>query len=132
MFINPEISKHLATEHRRDLLADAQQQSFARQIRTETGTARHRQPLTYRRLWDAGERWPYEMSFRRSNAGRCQVEGVKTAALSRMARSSAAKRVAGAPSTTLWSTETVRSKTSRISIWPCTARGRSLIPPTTT
>ena len=50
MFINPEISKHLATEHRRDLLADAQQQSFARQIRTETGTARHRQPLT-NRLW---------------------------------------------------------------------------------
>jgi len=50
MFINPEISKHLATEHRRDLLADAQQQSFARQIRTESGTARHRQPLT-NRLW---------------------------------------------------------------------------------
>jgi hypothetical protein len=50
MFINPEISKHLATEHRRDLLADAQQQSFARQLRTESGTARHRQPLT-NRLW---------------------------------------------------------------------------------
>jgi hypothetical protein len=50
MFINPEISKHLATEHRRDLLADAQQQNFARQIRTESGTARHRQPLT-NRLW---------------------------------------------------------------------------------
>jgi hypothetical protein len=50
MFINPEISKQLATEHRRDLLADAQQQSFARQLRTESGTASHRQPLTYR-LW---------------------------------------------------------------------------------
>jgi uncharacterized membrane-anchored protein YhcB (DUF1043 family) len=50
MFINPEISKHLATEHRRDLLADAQQQNFARQLRTESGTARHRQPLT-NRLW---------------------------------------------------------------------------------
>ena len=50
MFINPEISKQLASEHRRDLLADAQQQSLARQFRAEPGTARHRQPLTYR-LW---------------------------------------------------------------------------------
>ena len=50
MFINPEISKQLANEHRRDLLADAQQQSFARQVQAEAGTARHRQPLTYR-LW---------------------------------------------------------------------------------
>jgi hypothetical protein len=48
MFINPEISRQLANEHRRDLLADAQAQSFARQARTEAGTARHRQPLTYR------------------------------------------------------------------------------------
>ena len=50
MFINPEISKQLAAEHRRDLLAGAQQQSFARQVRAESGTARHRQALTYR-LW---------------------------------------------------------------------------------
>ena len=50
MFINPEISKHLATEHRRDLLADAQQQSFARQLQTKDDPASHRQPLTYR-LW---------------------------------------------------------------------------------
>jgi hypothetical protein len=48
MFINPEISRQLANEHRRDLLAEAQQQSFARQFRTGSGTARHRQPLTYR------------------------------------------------------------------------------------
>jgi len=55
MFINPEISKQLAAEHRRDLLADAAQQSLARQslarqIQAEPGTARHRQPLTDR-LW---------------------------------------------------------------------------------
>jgi hypothetical protein len=50
MFINPEISRQLANEHRRDLLAAAQQQSFVRQFRTEPGTARHRQPLT-NRLW---------------------------------------------------------------------------------
>ena len=50
MFINPEISKQLAAEHRRDLLADAQQQSFARQFRAASGTARQRQPLTLR-LW---------------------------------------------------------------------------------
>ncbi|HEY6297403.1 MAG TPA: hypothetical protein VIX15_17220 [Streptosporangiaceae bacterium] len=49
MFINPEISSQLANEHRRDLLADAQQQSFARQVQAE-GPASHRQPLTYR-LW---------------------------------------------------------------------------------
>ena len=50
MFINPEISKQLATEHRRDLLADAQQQSFARQVQAGSGPAKARQPLTYR-LW---------------------------------------------------------------------------------
>jgi len=60
MFINPEISKQLAAEHRRDLLADAAQQSLARQslarqslarqIQAEPGTARHRQPLI-NRLW---------------------------------------------------------------------------------
>jgi hypothetical protein len=50
MFINPEISRQLAAEHRRDLLADAQEQNFARQFCTEPGTARHHQPLTYR-LW---------------------------------------------------------------------------------
>ena len=50
MFINPEISKQLAAEHRRDLLADAQQQSFANQVRTASGTATERQPLTSR-LW---------------------------------------------------------------------------------
>jgi hypothetical protein len=44
MFINPEISRQLANEHRRDLLADAQQQSFARRARTSS----HRQPLTSR------------------------------------------------------------------------------------
>ena len=49
MFINPEISKQLATEHRRDLLADAAQQSFARQIQND-GHAERRQPLSYR-LW---------------------------------------------------------------------------------
>jgi hypothetical protein len=50
MFINPEISRQLANEHRRDLLADAAQASLARQIRPESGTARHGQPLTTR-LW---------------------------------------------------------------------------------
>ena len=50
MFINPEISKQLAAEHRRDLLADAARQSLARQIQAEPGTARHRQPLI-NRLW---------------------------------------------------------------------------------
>ena len=50
MFINPQISEQLASEHRRDLLADAQQQGFARKVQAESGTARHRQPLT-NRLW---------------------------------------------------------------------------------
>ena len=50
MFINPQISKQLADEHRRDLIADAQQQTFARQVRTGSGTAKARQPLT-NRLW---------------------------------------------------------------------------------
>jgi hypothetical protein len=50
MFINPEISKQLANEHRRDLLADAAQQSFARQFQAGSGPANHRQPLTYR-IW---------------------------------------------------------------------------------
>jgi hypothetical protein len=50
MFINPEISKQLADEHRRDLIADAQQQSFARQFRTESGTAQPSRRLTSR-LW---------------------------------------------------------------------------------
>jgi hypothetical protein len=50
MFINPQISKQLADEHRRDLLADAQQQSFARQVQASPATARRRQPLTSR-LW---------------------------------------------------------------------------------
>ncbi len=50
MFLNPQISKQLADEHRRDLLADARQQTFARQVRTGSGTDRHRQPLT-NRLW---------------------------------------------------------------------------------
>ncbi len=50
MFINPQISKQLADEHRRDLLADAEIQSFARKVQAESKTAQHRQPLTYR-LW---------------------------------------------------------------------------------
>jgi hypothetical protein len=50
MFINPEISRQLANEHRRDLLADAAKQSLARQIRTESRTTQPRQPLT-NRLW---------------------------------------------------------------------------------
>jgi hypothetical protein len=50
MFINPEIGRQLASEHRRDLLADAQQQSFARQVRTGAGPAKDHQPLT-NRLW---------------------------------------------------------------------------------
>jgi len=50
MFINPEISKQLADAHRRDLLADAAQQSFARKAKAESETARHHQPLT-NRLW---------------------------------------------------------------------------------
>jgi hypothetical protein len=50
MFINPQISKQLADEHRRDLLADAQQQNFARQFKAASGTARDRQPRP-NRLW---------------------------------------------------------------------------------
>ena len=50
MFLNPQITKQLADEHRRDLIADAQQQTLARQIRAGSGTDRHRQPLTDR-LW---------------------------------------------------------------------------------
>jgi hypothetical protein len=50
MFINPEISRQLADEHRRDLTADARQQTLARQARTASGTTTHRQPLSYR-LW---------------------------------------------------------------------------------
>ena len=44
MFLNPQITKQLADEHRRDLIADAQQQTLARQIRAgsgTTGSARH-------------------------------------------------------------------------------------------
>jgi len=48
MFINPQISRQLANEHRRDLIADAQHQALARQARTGSGTTSHRQPLTYR------------------------------------------------------------------------------------
>jgi hypothetical protein len=50
MFINPRISKQLTDEHRRDLIADDQQQILARQLRAGSGTAKHRQPLT-NRLW---------------------------------------------------------------------------------
>ena len=50
MFINPQLSKQLAAEHRRDLIAEDQQQALARQVSVGSGTARHRQPLT-NRLW---------------------------------------------------------------------------------
>ena len=50
MFIDPQTSKQLADEHYRELLADAQHQNFARKLQAESGTARHRRPLTYR-LW---------------------------------------------------------------------------------
>jgi hypothetical protein len=52
MFLNPQISKQLADEHRRDLIADAQQESFARQFQagSGSGTAKQRQPLT-NRVW---------------------------------------------------------------------------------
>ncbi len=50
MFINPQISKQLADERRRDLVADDQQQTLARQLRTGSGPAGHREPLT-NRLW---------------------------------------------------------------------------------
>jgi hypothetical protein len=58
MFLNPQISKQLADEHRRDLVAAAQQESLARQFqagsgtgtRTGTGTAKQHQPLA-NRVW---------------------------------------------------------------------------------
>ena len=50
MFISPEISQQIGHEHRRDLLADARQQSLARQFQGRPGTARHRQPLIHR-VW---------------------------------------------------------------------------------
>jgi hypothetical protein len=50
----------------------------------------------------------------------------------RMRRRSAAKRVAGAPSTTLWSMLTVRSSNSTVPMCPSTSTGLTLIPPTTT
>jgi hypothetical protein len=49
MFINPQISKQMADERRRDLIADDQQQTLARQLRAGSGTAKHRLPLTNRR-----------------------------------------------------------------------------------
>jgi hypothetical protein len=48
--MHPEITRQLADEHRRDMLTDAQNRRLARQLGPEPGTARHRQPLTYR-LW---------------------------------------------------------------------------------
>jgi hypothetical protein len=48
--MHPEITKQLADEHRRDMLADAQNRRLVRQFDGDRGTARHRQPLTYR-LW---------------------------------------------------------------------------------
>jgi hypothetical protein len=51
MFINPQISRQLADEHRRDLIAcDQQQQTLARQLRAGSGTDGPRQRLT-NRLW---------------------------------------------------------------------------------
>ena len=50
MFINPQISKQVADEHHRDLIADAQQQTLPRQLRAGSGTVKHRQRLT-NRLW---------------------------------------------------------------------------------
>ena len=50
MFINPQISKQLADEHRRDLIAGDQQQILARQLRAGSGTAGPRQRLSDR-LW---------------------------------------------------------------------------------
>jgi hypothetical protein len=50
MFINPQLSKQLTDEHRRDLIAGDQQQALARQLRAGSGTAKHRQPLM-NRLW---------------------------------------------------------------------------------
>jgi hypothetical protein len=50
MFINPQISRCLANERHRDLIAGAQQQTLPRQLRTGSGTAEHRRPLA-NRLW---------------------------------------------------------------------------------
>jgi len=50
MFMDPQISKQLADEHYRELVADAQHQNFARRLQAESGTAQRRPPLTYR-LW---------------------------------------------------------------------------------
>jgi hypothetical protein len=50
MFINPQISRQLANQHRRDLIVDDQQRALARQLRAGSGTAQHRQPLS-NRLW---------------------------------------------------------------------------------
>jgi len=50
MFINPQLSKQLTDEHRRDLIGDDQQQTLARQLRARSGTAQDRQPLA-NRLW---------------------------------------------------------------------------------
>jgi hypothetical protein len=50
MFINPQLSKQLTDERRRDLIGDDQQQTLARQLRVGSGTAQHRQPLS-NRVW---------------------------------------------------------------------------------
>jgi hypothetical protein len=50
VFINPQVSKQLAGEHRRDLISDDRQQTLARQLRAGSGIAKDRQPLTHR-LW---------------------------------------------------------------------------------
>jgi hypothetical protein len=50
MFINPQISKQLAEERRRDLVVGDQQRTLARQLRAGSGPAKYRQPLT-NRLW---------------------------------------------------------------------------------
>jgi hypothetical protein len=55
-----------------------------------------------------------------------------TAARSMSSRSLAAKRAAGAPSTTLWSMVNVMSRTSRTATWSSTTFGRRAMPPTTT
>ena len=49
MFINPQISRQLADEHRRDLTTrDQQQQTLARQLRAGSGAAEPRQRRTSR------------------------------------------------------------------------------------
>ena len=50
MFMHPETARQLCDERRHDLAAAAQHQHLVRQLQAEPGTARHRQPLTYR-LW---------------------------------------------------------------------------------